>query len=334
MVSLRRYLTGSEESHRRAVDVLVHGIVESAVCLNPAEQRAFSDKITALAASAPVGCAGDAVLVMSASAVQALHEYNARLSGLLRAQVAEFRNIMSMLAQTVTTISGGSVSGETGGTVESLNDLRRMAESSAALEDIQKLRAGLGDCLRSVCEEVQRRKAASDKLAADLQRQLERSGGSRFVPDDDSATGLPRRKSAEEAIRQAVMIPGRKYLVTAVLDRLQSLNARFGQEVGDRVLRALAERLKLEFDDSDVLFRWSGPTIVVLTWREDTIEQVRKWVRNIFESPFEKEFDIGGRKVLIPLTAAWSVIGLIPPAVNSFNYVDRFVASQSPKDYV
>jgi diguanylate cyclase (GGDEF)-like protein len=118
-----------------------------------------------------------------------------------------------------------------------------------------------------------------------------------------------------------------------VLDRLQSLNARFGQELGDRVLKALAEHMKDGLEDSDVLFRWSGPTIVALIWREDSIEQVRKSVRHLFETPFEKEFDLSGRSVMIPIGAAWSVIGLIPPAVNSFNYIDRFVAGQTPKDY-
>ena len=129
------------------------------------------------------------------------------------------------------------------------------------------------------------------------------------------------------------MIPGRKYIVTAVLDRLQSLNARFGQHVGDRVLRALAQRLQDSFEDSDVLFRWNGPAIIAMLWRDESIEDVRKSVRHIFDTPFEKEFDIGGRNVLIPIGAAWSVIGLIPPAVNSFNYIDRFVASQSPRDF-
>jgi diguanylate cyclase (GGDEF)-like protein len=330
MVSLRRYLAGSEESltSRRALDILIRGIVESAVSIDAAEHKLFSESVARMAAAVQPGCDADDLLVLSCSVIQTLQDYNTRTASLLKRQGAEFQNMMGMLAHAVMTISGG-----TGKSVESLNELRHGLESAALLEDIRKVKSSLAECLRSVCDEVQRRKSEAEGLVAQLQAQIDRGQNSRYISDEDVATGLPRRKTAQEAINQAVLIPGKKFLLTAVLDRLQSLNARFGQEVGDRVLRALAERLKESLGDSDVLYRWTGPAIVALLWRDENIEQVRRSVRHIFDTPFEKELDIGGRQILIPVSAAWSVIGLIPPAANSFNYVDRFVASQSPRDY-
>jgi diguanylate cyclase (GGDEF)-like protein len=330
VVSLRKYLVGSEENqpHRRVVDLLLEGIVESAVRTEGAEYKGFADNMNQIVSSAPPGCSLADLLVMVGSATQALKDYNARTTSVVRQQGVELQHIVQMLTQTVITISGGSEK-----SVESLTEVRRGLESAARLDDVHRVKARLGECLRTVCEEAERQKLESGALVAQLQQQIDRSPTAKTEPAEDRVTGLPRRKAAEDAVRQALLIPRRKYLVTAVLHRLQTLNARFGQQVGDRILRAFGARIKENLLETDMLFRWDGPALVALLWREETLEQVRKTVKRTFDAPYEKEFDIGDRQVLVPISPAWSVIGLIPPATNSFNYIDRFVASQSPRDY-
>lgn len=330
MVSLRRYLVGSDESQatRRVVDLLMEGIVESAVRTDSAEYKIFADNMSRIIGDAPAGCGPDNLLVMAGSAVQALKDYNAHTGSVVRQQSIELQHMVEMLSQTVIAISGGSEK-----SAESLTEVRRGLESAARLDDVHKVKARLGECLRTVREEAERQKAESEALVARLHEQIQRGQGATAAPNEDRVTGLPRREAAEEAVRQALLIPGRKYLVTAVLDRLQTLNARFGHQVGDRILRALGTRIEESLQKTDMLFRWNGPTLVALLWREETIEQVRRAIKVSLETPFDREFDIGGRQVLIPISAAWSVIGLIPPASNSFHYIDRFVASQSPRDY-
>ena len=45
-------------------------------------------------------------------------------------------------------------------------------------------------------------------------------------------------------------------------------------------------------------------------------------------------FDVGGRQVLIPVTAAWSVFMLIPPVATAVRHIQSFIASQGAGDYV
>jgi GGDEF domain-containing protein len=126
-------------------------------------------------------------------------------------------------------------------------------------------------------------------------------------------------------------VPGRKFLVTAVIDRLQAINARHGSDVGDAVLKELGSHMRKNLQPNDRLFRWNGPAITGLIQREKNITEVRASLNRMFESGIEKEFSIDGEQVVIPLKPAWSVVGLIPPATNIFNYVDRFIASQKPQ---
>jgi GGDEF domain-containing protein len=114
---------------------------------------------------------------------------------------------------------------------------------------------------------------------------------------------------------------------------LQSINARFGNEVGDTVLKALADRMRKEFHAGDLLFRWNGPTLVALLPREETIDEMRRTVKRTFEVPFEMDFYLRGRQIMLPVAAAWSVVRIIPPASTVFGYIERFVATQSPRDY-
>ena len=119
------------------------------------------------------------------------------------------------------------------------------------------------------------------------------------------------------------------------MDRLQSINARFGGDVGDQVLKALRTHVEASLmRKEDRLFRWVGPAMVLLMPRQQDINQVRSAARRAIERVAQREFDVGGRTVLIPLSVAWSVIALIGPPENAPKFIERFVAGQMPRDYV
>jgi diguanylate cyclase (GGDEF)-like protein len=84
----------------------------------------------------------------------------------------------------------------------------------------------------------------------------------------DNLTGCLNRRAfyerfAIEADRSRRLRQGLALLFTDV-DFFKSINDRYGHEMGDRVLQALALRLQASIRDTDLLFRWGGEEFVVL----------------------------------------------------------------------
>jgi diguanylate cyclase (GGDEF)-like protein len=200
---------------------------------------------------------------------------------------------------------------------ERLARLRRELGSVNDLPSLEKLRASLTESVRSVMAPWQQTKTANGEAAGPLMPGL-----------------LSQRKAAEDAIRASLALSGKTFVVTMVMDSLQAINQAYGNEVGDRVLRELGLHIQRNLALADRLYRWTGPTFTALLRREESIDEIRAMIRRVLEPPPEKEFDADGRKVRVPLSTVWSVVALIPPASNIYSHIDRFVASQRPRELV
>jgi GGDEF domain-containing protein len=195
----------------------------------------------------------------------------------------------------------------------------------------------LGECLDKVSEEAERQKNETAASLLELQRNAEKAQAkpnANTESDIDPVTGLPSQAAAKATFAAALSTPGRKFIITMVVDRMQPINARFGNAVGDRLLRALRKYVEAKvISEGDRLFRWSGPTLVALMSRQESIDQVRGSLKRLLDVKLDNEVNVGDRSAIIPLSVAWSVMGLIPPAVNIPSFIDRFVAAQTPRDY-
>jgi diguanylate cyclase (GGDEF)-like protein/PAS domain S-box-containing protein len=84
----------------------------------------------------------------------------------------------------------------------------------------------------------------------------------------DALTGLPNRQLLHTRIAQAVSNAARRRQRGAVLhldvDHFKRINETWGHDAGDRVLRALAQRLRAALGSDDVLSRLSGDEFVAL----------------------------------------------------------------------
>ncbi len=84
----------------------------------------------------------------------------------------------------------------------------------------------------------------------------------------DPLTGLPNRPLLEDRLNQALAAAqrsGRKVGVLFIdLDRFKPVNDNYGHEVGDRVLRAVADRMSGMVRDADTLARVGGDEFVVV----------------------------------------------------------------------
>jgi diguanylate cyclase (GGDEF)-like protein len=90
----------------------------------------------------------------------------------------------------------------------------------------------------------------------------------RTLAHTDALTGLANRRAAQEVLGREVARAARYERDLAVLmldiDRFKVLNDGHGHPVGDRVLVALAERLRAHVRASDLIARWGGEEFVVV----------------------------------------------------------------------
>lgn len=89
-----------------------------------------------------------------------------------------------------------------------------------------------------------------------------------YLVHNDPMTGLPNRRSFEHMAEDAVTMGLRRDEIVAILfldvDHFKNINESLGHEVGDKLLRAVADRLKLDLRDSDKLARMGGDEFGVI----------------------------------------------------------------------
>ncbi len=328
--TLRRYLSDEDVELRRVVSVLFKGLVTSAVRADEEEWNSLKSDIEHIDATIGGEFTTEHLLVAAGAAIQALESYNQRTTRFSRRQGIELQKIIAMLAETVITITGSSER-----STSALGEIKANLEHASSLEDLQNVKSQLSKCLEQVCNESARLRKEADLSISQLQQHIQRAEAHLISTGEvDPITELPLRSGADAALASALAKPGRKYVGVLVLDRLKSINARFGNDVGDRVLAELAHHIQTSLPPGDLLFRWSGPALVAIMPRQCSIDRMRTDLNTVFGKPIQREFTIAGRTVLIPVSAAWAVFALLPPLATILKHVDTFVSSQAPMDYL
>ncbi|WP_200328288.1 sensor domain-containing protein [Thiocystis violacea] len=84
----------------------------------------------------------------------------------------------------------------------------------------------------------------------------------------DQLTGLPNRRLLLDRLQQAIAVAEREHSHLAIcyldLDDFKPVNDRLGHEVGDALLRAVAEQLAASVRPGDTVARWGGDEFALL----------------------------------------------------------------------
>ena len=125
----------------------------------------------------------------------------------------------------------------------------------------------------------------------------------------DVLTGLPNRALLLDVLGEAVnreLAAGSSVAVLFIdLDRFKAVNDELGHDVGDDLLRAVAERFSSVLRPRDVVARLGGDEFVVLCPDLSTPEQGAEVARRLLEALTAEPVDVRGRS--IPITASVGV---------------------------
>jgi len=148
-----------------------------------------------------------------------------------------------------------------------------MLELSAILHDVTDLRRAVDATLRSefvekhnaaLQEEIRVRKLAEERLA--------------HTAYHDDLTDLPNRRLLRERLGRAIAL-GTNGRGPAILlcdfDRFKQVNDGLGHIIGDRVLVAIAKRLRGMLRDTDTLARVGGDEFTILIDQPASVEEVQ-----------------------------------------------------------
>ncbi len=326
MVSIKQYLnaTSLEVTLRQAVALLVEKIGDCAVEDDPEELDNFRREISGVHVALTPDLPAENLLVLAGSAAETLEAYNRQIVRTIVRRDGAYQAIIRMFQDGLTRMAG-----ENTDCVESLRRMNEEWESGAGFRNPPSLRLQLNGCLDGMLEAFGREKAASKALIEKLQIQVESlrpppaAATRRQV---DRATGLLNRKDCIAAIGEAIECGTRHYAVVMIVNRFQPISARLGREAGDWMLAQFGEFVESQLQASDRLFHWSGPAVVAILERQQSFDQVRAAVRRMLDNPLQKTWDSGGRSVLIPLSAVWSVVMIDSTAEATEKRIQAFAA--------
>jgi GGDEF domain-containing protein len=333
LISIKRYLDlASSDAYQRMLEVLVEVVTEHPVDIDHGECERFKSEVGKIQERFGAESTSEQFGLAVHAIGQALERHNRSVGNLAHRQGSELQNMVSMLAQTIKALGSASEISS-----KNLDNIAVQLKRSFALEDIYQLRVRLSDCLKNVRDEAARQRTESQgtlqimkhELAASQQR-LSHHG---IETDVDRVTGFAGRSAAEVAIHEAIHSPDPRYVVVAVLGRMESINARFGYSVGDEVLCEFAARVAGRLCSRAAFYRWSGPTILGILQRSEPLHSIRTEVGKVIEAPVSKSLVSGSQNAFITTSAVSLVLPVAPPAADIISQIDSFVSAQIPKEF-
>jgi len=180
------------------------------------------------------------------------------------------------------------------------------AELAAIRKQVNGFTPGeLSEATAKLSAWVQRWQSEIERRLNGLSPARRRNGaqnGAAVKPGTDPCTGLPARGEAEKAIKGDFGSRRPVWATVFILQRLPAINARFGRSVGDHMLVTAARHLARQLGETDLLFRWIGPSFVALMERPDAADVVRAEVNRICTARFHASVVLDSSTVLIPVS--------------------------------
>jgi GGDEF domain-containing protein len=326
VLSIRRYLNEySTESTNPLLPVctlLLEGIARHALAFDREEYQEFRTALQKLASALETTKNGDELLAIAEAGCEAMARYNRDAQRVQGAQTVELRCMIEMLSQTLVALA------EAGGqSVQALQSIQKQVEGARQLDDIRLLRARLGDSLKSISEEARRQRERNAEMLRQAKEAARIASDNPREAEVDRVSGLPTFQKAEHEIAARVGADSCYYAAVFVVERVESVNLRYGPATGDRLLQVFSQQLVSRLSPKDEVFRWRGPAYVALLNRTDSADGVRAEVARFASERHEQSLEVDGRPIRIPLGCAWTILPLAKCEIagEACRQIDRFL---------
>jgi diguanylate cyclase (GGDEF)-like protein len=243
----------------------------------------------------------------------------------------EFEAIITMLTDTVKAISS-----LTGDNVDRLQQIEQQVSSVVEISDIKLLKSRLGDCLDGIKKESARQRVDAEQATQSLIVEIgkARTRAASVAPPtptntNDPLTGCPNREAAEVAIATRCESDKTSFVAVMMIERLQLYNTRFGRVVGDDLLRSFAESVRQSLSPRDTLYRWTGPTLVVVFDRICSIEDMRRELKRLLDKIPPKTVETETRTATLSMASRWGVFPTSSPLKMLVKNIDMFTSLHS-----
>ena len=142
-------------------------------------------------------------------------------------------------------------------------------------------------------------------IAVDISERLVAEEKLQHLAHHDPLTGLPNRAMLFDRMEQARLATQRSTRLVGVLfldlDRFKQINDLHGHEVGDQVLKAVAERLKATMRPSDTVARLAGDEFVVVASGLRSVEDATFLAQKVLDR-FAEPLDLPGLDIVVRLS--------------------------------
>jgi len=132
----------------------------------------------------------------------------------------------------------------------------------------------------------------------------------RLIATHDTMTGLPNRSLFLDRARIALIQAQRRKKKVAIMsldiDKFSAVNETLGNNVGDKLLKAFAERLAKLLRQSDTVARVGGDEFALVLPDIDNVDHIAIIAEKLVEA-FRHQFIISGRRIIVTISIGVSV---------------------------
>ena len=281
------------EALNRVISMLLHGLALHSYCQDDGEFTAFQRRIRNLREEIARIDDEESGLLVVGSASRSPDRGEAPDRDLTPRQ-KDLEAAISMISESLLSVARGSEAHAV-----ALRQSERDVVSARQPDDMASAAARLSVCLDSLRVQILRR---NDSVLAPAQH---------YAPSDiDSITGLPDARQALDAL-SAAWKHRRRYCVSVFgVRRLDAINARFGFQAGDDVLRVVTQHLAEYFARDYLLFRWRGPCVICIMEKKMPMPLMVAEVKRVASMRLQQNMTMKNRDAIVAISMSCALISL------------------------
>lgn len=282
------------EALHRVISVLLQGMALHSFSYDSTEFEAFQRALRKLRDEIAQVDDDDSAVILAGSAVRTLEEHQAAAERATTSRQNELEAAMALISDCLLAV--GRVSERL---ALELKESERDTAAARSPAEIAAARARLGNCLEEIRVAVlRRRKAALLASHRYLENEL------------DPVTGLPDSRKAVDALAAAWDQRSDYHAVIFAVRRLETINARYGFQAGDEILRVASHHLAGIFEGSRLLFRWRGPHLLALVNKQTEEYRIAPELHRLTSTRLQHTLAVKDREVILSISIGWTLVAL------------------------